>query len=139
MKYSIILFLLIINIFISCDKKSEQLFLTQEENEWLNKNIADIVFTPDPSFMPFEAIDAKGNFIGIGADFLEKIENLLSVKFKIKNSGNWSSVLQNIKNNESAGVLAITMTPERMKYLNFTEPYINVPVVFLARNPLTIF
>ncbi len=134
-----ILLIFLLLILSSCMKgagSNEKTDITPEEIRWLDNNINSIVFTPDPAFLPFEAFDGRGNFIGIGADFLSEFEKRLSVKFKTRQLKDWSAVLKQLESGDSSGVMAITKTQERSKYLDFSEPYINVPVVILSREEL---
>ncbi len=123
----------------SCSRTEKTELLTPSETEWLKKNRDSIVFTPDPYFMPFEAFDKNSRFVGIGADFLSEIEKRLSVKFNIIRLEDWSSVISYLKNGKSSGVMAITDTAERRVFMDFTNPYIDVPVVILSREELKPF
>ena len=124
---------------IICCSSSYSIDLTEEETEWLGNNIDRIELVPDPSFLPFEGFDKTGRFIGIGADFLSEIEKRLNCKFRIRQVDDWSTALNLLKEGRSSGVLSIVKTPEREEYINFTDPYINVPVVILSREELKAF
>ncbi len=126
-------------LILSCRHYRENPELTEKEREWLSQNLTDIEFSPDPNFMPFEAIDKEGNYVGIGADILQAVEKKLSVNFKIMQLEDWGSVINSMREGNSSGVLAIVKTPERSIFLDFTEPYIDVPVIVLSRKDFKTF
>ena len=140
MRHLFLILLVIITMFIfSCSRLDTEIDLSTAETEWLEKNISSIEFIPDPSFMPFEGFNRRGVYSGIGADFLSEIEKRLSVKFRVKKVDNWSTAYRLLLDRKSAGVLSLVKTPERKDQINFTDPYMNVPIVILSREELNPF
>jgi len=72
--------LFLFNIF--CFAKEDIFTLSQEEQEYLKQNPI-IKYTPDPNWLPYEALDKDGKHIGIFSDFLKLIEKKIHVKFEI--------------------------------------------------------
>lgn len=67
--------------------------------------------------------------IGITADYLNLISQKQGIKFQLVPTGTWSEALEKAKSRE-CDILSLAMaTPERQKYMNFTEPYITIPLV----------
>jgi len=107
--------------------------LTKDEREWLAAH-PDITFAPDPNFLPIEHFDEKGRYKGMAADYWSLIQKKLGVRFKIAHLKNWDEVLEKAKNREVAILSAATPTPQRLKYMLFTSPFIELPAVVIVRN-----
>jgi len=67
--------------------------LSIEEKAYLEKN-KQISFTGDPNWLPFEAFDSDGNYMGIVADHLEHIEQTLDITFDKQISTTWSDAIE---------------------------------------------
>ena len=84
----IFLFSLFFNFAIA----NEENQLTNEEQEYLSKN-KTFTYTGDPNWLPYEAFDIQGNYIGIVAEHLKLIEKSRNLEFKKIVSKNWSDAL----------------------------------------------
>lgn len=113
-------------------KPGKDLKLTQTEQAWLQDH-PEIRLSPDPDFLPIEFIDAKGKYMGIAADYIALIEQKLGIKFKILKYKNWDEVLEKSKARESDMWGAGTPTPQRLEYMLFTQPFIELPAVIIVR------
>lgn len=101
--------------------------LTLEEKNYLMHK-KEIKVCSDPNWMPFEAIQ-NGQLRGISVDYLQIIEKKINTPFSLVPTLNWNQSLQFAKERK-CDILSLSMpTPERKKYLNFTKPYLNVPLV----------
>lgn len=69
----------------------ENIDLTQEEQEYLQEN--SITYAGDPDWLPFEAFDKNGNYLGIIADHMTIIENRLNIKFEKVITKSWLDTL----------------------------------------------
>lgn len=107
--------------------------LTAEERAFITKRGA-VRYAPDPSFPPFEFLDANGIAQGITPEILELIGTKLNVKFVTLAYPTWSAVLDGVKKGEIDLLGTLTKTPEREKFLLFTESYLSVPYVLFVRN-----
>ena len=72
-------------IFVSTAKRDTLTrdVLTWEERQWLTENDGNIRLGPDPEDPPFDFFDESGNYIGLTADYVRKIEEKLGFKFKV--------------------------------------------------------
>ena len=66
--------------------------LTAKEKEYLNNN--PVTYAGDPNWLPFEAFDKNGNYIGIIADHIEVVEKKLHKKFGNIITKNWMDTLE---------------------------------------------
>lgn len=104
-----------------------------EEKAWLIDHPV-VNLAPDPDFPPIEFIDKDGNYRGIAADFIHLLEKKMPLKFEIVSLKNWNEVIAQAKTHQIDMFGAAVPTPERLKYMNFTRPYVEFPAVVLVRN-----
>ena len=98
------------------------------EREWL-KNHPEIHFAGDPNWLPYEAFNAQGDYVGMVADYLKIIEQSLRIKLTIVPTQSWSESLQKIKRKQ-ADILSATNTV-LPSHLTFTENYLSSPIVII--------
>lgn len=111
---------------------SLEVALTQDEKEYL-KNKKTIKMCVDSNWMPFEKIDSDGKYIGMTAEYYKLFEKFLSTPFEIVPTASWSQSLQ-FAQKRACDILSDAMqTPERKKYLNFTTPFLSVPLVVATK------
>jgi PAS domain S-box-containing protein len=108
-------------------------FLSEAERNWLAEHPV-IRLAPDPDFPPIESFDQKGRFVGIAADYVELIEEILGLEVEIVRLNSWSEVLENARSRGVDGLTAAALTPGRQEYLSFSDPHIVLPGVIIARN-----
>jgi len=111
---------------------SNEVELTQDEKEYL-KQKGKIKVCIDPSWMPFEEFDKNGKHTGMTSDYYKLFEQFLSTPFEVISSKTWTESLM-LAQKKECDILSLAMeTPERKKYLNFTTPYISVPLVVATK------
>ncbi|MBU1196610.1 MAG: transporter substrate-binding domain-containing protein [Proteobacteria bacterium] len=106
--------------------------LTPEEKNWL-KTHRKFKVGVDPQFHPFEFIDPQGLHSGAVADYLALIEKMLDIEFDVAPDLSWQQVTSLAEQKKLDVLSAVTQTPERSKFLNFTEPYLKYPIVIATR------
>lgn len=105
--------------------------LKEKEINYLDTKL--IKYCINPSGLPFEGLNDKGEHIGISADYYNLFEKILSAKFQLVQTKNWNESINYIEQGK-CDMLALGMeTPERKKYLNFTSSYLEVPLVVATR------
>jgi len=103
-------------------------FFSNEEKEYL-RNKGTINVCVDPNWMPFEKLSTSGKHIGISADFFQLFQKQLDNKLEVIPTDTWADSLIMAKSRQ-CDILALAMkTPDRDKYLNFTDPYLVIPNV----------
>ncbi|RXJ69199.1 diguanylate cyclase [Halarcobacter ebronensis] len=106
--------------------------LTINESKYL-KEKKDITMCIDPDLMPYEGFDKNGNYTGISADYYKLFEDMLSIKFTPIKTSSWSQTLQFAKEKKCDIVSLVMETPQRREYLNFTTPYLTIPLVLTTK------
>jgi PAS domain S-box-containing protein len=110
---------------------NEPVNLTSEELQWLRDHNR-IRVAPDPCFPPIESIDSVGHFTGLAADYIKVVEKILGIHFEVVRCGSWDEVMQKARNHEVDMLSAAAQSPDRKKYLLFTEPHTTLPGVLIA-------
>ncbi len=117
-------------------------FLTAEEKTWLKEHDGKIVVAAEPKWPPVTFFRDDGTYAGISVDYLRLIERRLGFRFKFRKMDSWEQILEKAKTGQTDVIMNIAKTPERSKFLNFTEPYIEAPTVLITRKdnnePLTL-
>ncbi len=109
------------------------LTLSQAERTWLAAH-PTLRLGVDASWPPFEFRDEQGRYQGLTADYIALVEQRLGVSIQLVEPSSWSVVLEQAKASHLDLLPGVMATPERQTYLAFTRPYLDFPIVILARN-----
>lgn len=112
-------------------KKQTRLELTSEEKQWLNQHPM-LRLGVDPNRAPFEFINDKGVYSGMGADLIKKISSIVGFTYKVKHHDDWSQVINSAKNRTIDIIPAIAESEQRDEFLEFTKPHISYPMVIVS-------
>ncbi|MFW5444172.1 MAG: PAS domain-containing protein [Methylococcaceae bacterium] len=108
--------------------------LTTKQQAWLQAH-QNIRIGIDPSWAPIEYIDPyKKTYQGIASEYVSYLEKSLSIKVQFDPALNWKQVIEKTKTSQIDVLPAVSKTPEREKYLNFTKPYLKFPYVIFTQN-----
>jgi PAS domain S-box-containing protein len=106
--------------------------LTDIEKSYL-KDKKTITMCIDPDWMPFEKFDDKKNHIGMSADYFDIFQQNLNKKIEVIYTKNWTESL-NVAQSRGCDLMSLVMeTPSRKEFLNFTTPYLQIPLVFATK------
>ena len=106
--------------------------LTEEERAYLQER-GPIDICIDPNWMPFERFNKKGEHEGISADYFALFEKRLDTEFVPVPAETWSESVDLIKAGKCDLFSLAMRTPEREEYLDFTQNYIETPLVIATR------
>ncbi|VAW45505.1 Virulence sensor protein bvgS precursor [hydrothermal vent metagenome] len=115
--------------------QAHALTLTPEEQEWITQN-PTVTLGSDYAWPPYDFIDSQNQHAGISADIIEIIRQKTGLDIQIK-SGVWSDIMTEMKAGQLDGLVCAVKTSEREAYLNFTPPYITMPLVIIVRSDNT--
>tara|TARA_R110002049_G_scaffold111854_6_gene261183 strand:- start:367 stop:2664 length:2298 start_codon:yes stop_codon:yes gene_type:complete len=104
---------------------------TDEQIDYLN-NKKELRVCVDPDWMPFEGIK-DGNHVGITADVISKFNEQLPIPITLVPTKDWAEVLLKGQSRQCDIFSLAADTPERSKYMNFTRPYIDLPLVLTTK------
>lgn len=116
--------------------ENTEITLTPTELAWLAEHPV-IRLAPDPDFPPIEFIDTEGRYQGIAADYAELVERKLGIEFTIVHLQSWDQVLEKAQSREIDMFGAASKSPQRTKYMTFTQPHIQLPGVIIVRKDVT--
>ncbi|MBT3585186.1 MAG: transporter substrate-binding domain-containing protein [Halobacteriovoraceae bacterium] len=117
---------------VKANSEDQKLQLSELEREWIKKNPM-VDFTGDPNWLPFEAFDKNGQYIGIVADHLEIIEKVSGLKLNKIVTQSWTESTNKAKN-KKVSILSETDDSALKTHLNFTNSYISNPIVIAMRH-----
>ena len=108
------------------------LVLSASERRWLQDHPV-IRFAGDPNWLPYEAIDQDGKYVGIVADHLDLLAQRLGIEFSLQPTSNW---IETVKLAREGGVDMISETDssDLRHVLKFTQSYLTSPVVIVMRD-----
>ena len=106
---------------------SKNKFISENEKKYL-KNKKAITMCIDPNWMPFEKFE-DGKHIGMTADYFKLFEERLDTEIRVLQTKNRSESIEFAKSRKCDILSLVMQTPKRDEYLNFTEPYLSVPLV----------
>ncbi|WP_051906732.1 transporter substrate-binding domain-containing protein [Methylomarinum vadi] len=103
--------------------------LTPAQRQWLSEH-PKVRFSGNPNWLPYEAFDSRGRYIGIVADHLRLIEQMLPIEFEIIPTATWSESIGKARTGQ-VDVLSETADSDLKAELQFTRPYLSSPVVIV--------
>lgn len=120
--------------YISADTKAldTSFKLTPQEKAWLEQH-KELRLGVPPAWAPFDYVDAQGKHAGVSSDYISILGEILGVEMAPLTGYTWQEMLEQAQQGKVDVVSSIVPSEERRKYLNFTEPYLNVPLVVITR------
>jgi hypothetical protein len=106
--------------------------LKPEEKEWLKQH-SQWRLGVDPAWPPIEMMSGDEGYVGLGADYINLVAKHLGVTTRVLPALSWSEVLDKARNREVDVLPAVAHTFERSEYLNFSEVYIEFPLVIITK------
>jgi len=109
----------------------EILVLNLQEKSFLARKKV-IKMCIDPNWMPLERIK-NGKHIGMTAEYIAIIAKMIGTPIQMVPTRDWSESIAFAKSRK-CDIFSLAMpTPERRTYMNFTRPYLSIPLVMAAR------
>ncbi|MDH4944585.1 ABC transporter substrate-binding protein [Sulfurimonas sp. C5] len=106
--------------------------LTTKEKEYLAKR-QEITMCIDPNWMPFEHFSEDGKYEGMTADYFQAFEKTLATNFRVIPTKTWTQSIEFAKERK-CDIFSLAMeTPKRKEYMNFTSPYLVIPLVVATK------
>ncbi|MDD1623102.1 MAG: PAS domain S-box protein, partial [Methylococcaceae bacterium] len=105
--------------------------LTPEERQWLSGHDGQIRI--GITVIPPQVLRGNDGYQGLAIDYIRLMEDKLGCRFKLVPYTTWNEVIEAAKTHEIDMIFAAQQTPERLTYLVFTQPYIELPNMILVR------
>ena len=105
--------------------------LTAEERAWLNAHPV-LRYGYDIDWAPVEFADDQGRHRGMSADYMALIAETLGISLEAAEPQSWQVTLEGAKSGQVDFLAAVSKTPQRSHYLDFTTPYLIFPMVIVT-------
>ncbi|WFS62758.1 transporter substrate-binding domain-containing protein [Pseudodesulfovibrio thermohalotolerans] len=105
---------------------------TAEQAKWLESH-GDIRVGVEPGWMPYSDV-AGERFEGVLAEYVSALSGKLGVSMTAATGISWQTAMDMAAKGQLDVVAGVTPTPERQRYLRFTKPFLQVPVVLVTRD-----
>ncbi len=116
------------------NNKHSSLDFSEKEIAWLSQKPV-ISFSVDPNWLPLESVDEKsGRYEGMMADYLQQIKDISGIDFKLVPTASWDESVDLIKRKKIDMLAAISITPERKSFLNFSNPTLTLTDGVIMKN-----
>ena len=97
-----------------------------------NKEINSIVVATDATWPPMEMLDSKKNVVGYSVDFFQEVAKETGLKIIVKNVA-WDGIFGGlVAGKYDAIVSSVTITDERKKKMDFSDPYFNAGQILVV-------
>jgi PAS domain S-box-containing protein len=115
----------------------DEFILTQEEKNWIRDN-PKVTVGADLDFAPIEQLDKTGKYIGVTADFLALISEKTGLTFNVDTTHTWAQSIERIKAGKIQMLSAAVSSPQRRKFLDFSQPYAWLSGVIIVKKSVTV-
>ncbi|MCW8999755.1 MAG: diguanylate cyclase [Kangiellaceae bacterium] len=107
-----------------------QVDFTIQERQFLN-SLTQIKLCTARESLPLDDIQ-DDKHIGINADYMELFEKQIGIPITLLPTKSWDESLLSIKTGRCDIIALATRTPQREKYLLFSDSYVNIPFVVVT-------
>ncbi|MBG0790281.1 MAG: transporter substrate-binding domain-containing protein [Desulfovibrionaceae bacterium] len=130
--FHIALCIILLALSASCSRYDQQTTLTKEEINWIAGH-EDVRLGVSLHYPPYEMYGLKDDYQGLSADYIRLINEKTGLNFIPVRFRNRHEVMRALKEGRISVVAAVEMTDTRREYLDFTQPYVNVPAAIITR------
>jgi len=94
--------------------------------------IKTITVATDATWPPMEFVDAQKSIVGLDIDFLKAVAKEAGFKVVFKNTA-WDGIFAGIEAGKYDAIISsVTITDERKKTMDFSDPYINAGQILVV-------
>jgi len=115
--------------------QKHNIHFTKKEKIYLQKK-KSINMCIDPNWMPFEKLE-NNKHIGISSDYFKLFKDSLGLNIKVIKTSTWAETLEFAKQRRCDIISLAAPTKTREEYLNFTDSYLNIPLVIATKLDIT--
>ncbi len=124
-------FLFITFLFLQYLVSGQEIEFTQIEKDWI-KNHQVINFGYEPEWAPYEIYE-NGEYNGIVGEYVKIIERETGIDMVPIPNMTWGKAITELKSGKINIVPCCAITPERSQFLEFSDIYIEDPMVIVTR------
>lgn len=134
MKGLLALLLFVVSWTVQADPARFKASLDEPQRRWLEEH-SEIKVALMEGWPPMSFVDYRQRPQGISADLVAALNQRLDGRLKIVN-GPWDEIYARTRAGELDALFDITPKPEREPFFDFTEPYLRIPHVIVARKDM---
>ena len=112
--------------------RAELADFTPEERAYI-RDLGPVTVCVDPDWPPFERINARGQYEGVGADLFRLAAEVAGLRYRIVQTANWDESVAASKDGRCRLLAFLNQTPARDEWLLFTPPLFTDANVFITR------
>ncbi|MCU7951465.1 MAG: transporter substrate-binding domain-containing protein [gamma proteobacterium symbiont of Bathyaustriella thionipta] len=112
--------------------KNSKVLFSPEELAYL-KEKSQITVCIDPDWMPLEKLE-DGKHVGMTADYFKRFKHIIPVPINVVQTRSWTESIEYAKSRQCDLFSLAMITEERQKYMNFSKPYLTIPLVIATKN-----
>lgn len=105
--------------------------LSEQDLAWLAAN-KTVQVGVDPNFYPLETFNERGQYTGLGGDYLRLLAHLTGLNFEVQRQQDWATVEELAQLKRIDLFMAVAKSERRAQYLTFAEPYVNLPGMIMV-------
>lgn len=105
--------------------------LSEQDLAWIAEN-KTIHVGVDPNFYPLETFNERGQYTGLGGDYLRLLSYLTGINFEVHRQQDWATVEELAQLKRIDLFMAVAKSERRSEYLMFADPYVNMPGIIMA-------
>lgn len=106
---------------------------TAAERAWLETHPVVRVGVARQDWAPIERFDANGRYVGMSAELVELIAKRSGITYEIRVERDAEALFAKVRAGEIDIVPSIGRTAGRERYMLFSQPYLDTPVVMITR------
>jgi len=106
--------------------------MSDSDLAWLVNN-PTVIVGADPHFYPLETFNERGQYTGLGGDYMRLLNHLTGINFQVLRQGDWATAEEMAQLRRVDMFMAIVKTDRRNEYMQFTDSYINLPGMIVVR------
>lgn len=96
------------------------------------------IYAPSPNWEPLDYFNFRDEHSGILAGFVTRMEMQTGIHLERIQLGSWSEILDSLEAGAAHISIGIHRTSTREAFLNFTDPFLTIPMVMLTKRDARI-
>lgn len=106
---------------------------SDQEQAWLEQRNQQLTLCVDPDWMPLEGLNHRGQHTGLSAEVFRLFAERSDIHFEVLPNASWQKALQAVRERRCDLLPMAMKTPQKARFLSFTEPYLQIPNVVIGR------
>lgn len=124
--------MLLLQFVVSVSAQQIDALLSEEERAWVAENPV-ILTANDIAYPPFDFVE-NGVPRGFAVDYIQMVARKVGLRVEFVNGYTWEELMTMLRNGEIDVAHSLAKTDERSEYLDFSDPYVELPAVIFGRS-----